>query len=530
MKSTTLLGRRVWKAVVTGLAALLVLTACGSEGASREPGAEVDPDAIVDDGSLTFGLSTEPANLFAGQDAGVVGYTMFTLLHRGLMEFDENGEVVEGLAASYDQPEPTEYIFHLRDNLEFSDGTPLTAEVVRENLEFQADPNNSAFAYPGLQYIESIETPDAQTVEISLSAPHNAFLEYLAVPTASIVPVEALETGKSAWVGAGPYVLEQHNHGTNMQLTRNEAFYGAEDMNLKSLELVFYPDGLARTNALVSGEVDIIDYVPWEDFERIEADPALTLDPISAPFMYVHFNVADDGPMADPLVRQAVAHAVNRDNVTEVSFFGNGDPLYGIPQDENDPNYDEAWADMYEYDPERARELLDEAGYDEDQVLTLLTSSEYAFHQDTALTVQADLEAVGIKTQLSNPDWATRVTEGVAGNYDLAVAGNSAIVPDTSWISSYVGGPVNYSRSYGYDYPELTEAVEAAIETEDQEERLQHYAQAREMMVEDTPIVMLSTRAQAFAYNEKVGNFQNYPGFLTFYSGYGLADIAEIQQ
>src|SRR5699024_7884072 len=136
----------------------------------------------------------------------------------------------------------------------------------------------------------------------------------------------------------------------------------------------------------------IIDYVPWEDFDRLEADSSLVLDPVSAPFMYVHFNVAKQGPMADPLVRQAVAHAIKRDNVVAASFFGHGDPLYGMPQDENDPNYDEDWASMYEYDPERARELLDEAGYDSDQTLTLLTSSEYTFHQDTALSVQADLQ------------------------------------------------------------------------------------------------------------------------------------------
>src|SRR5699024_5819413 len=149
-----------------------------------------NPDSIVQDGSLTFGLSTEPVNLFVGQDAGVVGYTMFTLLHRGLMAFNEEGEVVEALAESYEQPEATQSIFHLRDGLEFSDGTPLTSEVVQENLEYQMDPNNSAFVYPGLQYIESIETPDDQTVEITLNAPNSAFLQYLAVPTASIVPVD----------------------------------------------------------------------------------------------------------------------------------------------------------------------------------------------------------------------------------------------------------------------------------------------------------------------------------------------------
>ena len=530
MKRSSMFGKRMRATVASCVAAVLLLTACGGDGASREPGVAADPDSIVEDGSLTFGLSTEPVNLFVAQDAGVVGYTMFTLLHRGLMAFNDEGEVVEGLAESYEQPEPTEYIFHLRDDLEFSDGTDLTAEVVKENLEFQMDPNNSAFVYPGLQYIQTIETPDAQTVEITLNAPNSAFLQYLAVPTASIVPVDALETGESAWIGAGPFVIEQHNRGTSMELTRNETFYGADEMDLKNLDLLFYPDGLARTNALVSGEVDIIDYVPWEDFDRLAADSSLTLDPISAPFMYVHFNVADEGPMTDPMVRQAVAHAINRDNVVAASFFGHGEPLYGMPQDENDPNFDEEWASMYEYDPEKSRELLEEAGYDTSQTLTMLTSSEYTFHQDTALSVQADLQDVGIDVQLNSPDWATRVTEGVAGNYDLAVAGNSAIVPDTSWMSSFVGGPVNYSRSFGYEYPELTEAFQAGLESEDQAERLEHYANAREMMIEDTPIVMISTRDQAFAYNEKVGNFANFPGFLTFYSGYGLADMAEIQQ
>lgn len=532
MKPTSPFKKRIWGTLATTVVAAFMLSACGGETTTEaEPGAEVDEDAIVEDGTLTFGLSTEPSNLLTGQDAGVVGYTMFTLLHRGLMEFDETGEVVEGLAESYEQPESTNYVFTLREGLEFSDGTPITAEVVEANLEFQSDPENSTFVYPGLQSIESIDTPDDRTVDITLNAPNAAFLQYLAVPTAAIVPEDVLDPTESAWVGAGPYVIDQHNHGTNMVLSPNESFYAADEVSLGTLDLVFYPDGTARTNALVSGEVDLIDYVPWEDFERIESDSDLILDPISAPFMYVHFNVEDEeGPMADPLIREAVGYAINRDNIVDAVFSGNGEPLYGMPLDENDPNFDEEWENMYDYDPDRARELLDEAGYDDSQTLTLLTSSEYVFHQDTALSVQADLEAVGINVELANPDWATRVSEGIAGNYDLAVAGNSAIVPDTSWISSYVGGPVNYSRSFGYDYPELTGAVESGLEAEEEDERREHYAQAREMMIEDTPIVMLSTRDQAYAYNQSVGNFENYPGFLTFYSGYSLTDAVEVQQ
>lgn len=521
--------RKLMRAFAGAVAAMLFLTACGGGDDSEGP-REVSEDQIVKDGSLTFGLSTEPANLYVGQDAGVVGYTMFTLLHRGLMEFDEEGEVTEALAESVDEISPTQYEFTLREGLEFSDGTPLDADVVVKNIEYQMDPDNSAFVYPGLSYITDIEATDEKTVSVELKAPNSAFLQYLAVPTAAVVPEDSLKQGESAWVGAGPYVIEEHNHGTNMVLKRNDKFYGADDVDLQTLDFVFYPDGSARTNALISGEVDMIDYVPWEDFDRIKSESGMYLDDVSAAFMYVHFNVKNDGPMADPLVRQAVAYAINRDNVVDAVFSGNGDPLYGMPLDENDPNFDEEWESMYEYDPEKAKELLKEANYDEDQTLTLLSSSQYAFHQDTALSVQADLEAVGIKTKLSSPDWATRVSEGIDGKYDLAIAGNSAVVPDTSWIGSYVGGPVNYSRSFGYENEELSNEVRLGLEAEDENTEKEHYNKARELMQEDTPVVMISTRGQAYAYNEKVGNFQNYPGFLTFYSGYSLTDTVEVEQ
>jgi len=139
VKLKTMFRKRIRLAVVTGLASALLMTACGSDNGTNEPGAAVDPSAVVEDGALTFGLSTEPANLYIGQDAGVVGYTMYTLLHRGLMAFDETGEVVEGLAESYDQPEPAQYNFTLREGLEFSDGTALTSDVVKENLEYQME-------------------------------------------------------------------------------------------------------------------------------------------------------------------------------------------------------------------------------------------------------------------------------------------------------------------------------------------------------------------------------------------------------
>ena len=476
-----------------------------------------------------MGLSAEPANLHAGKDTGVVGYTMNALLHRGLMAYDSEGQLIEGLAKSYEVVDPTTYQFQLRPNLKFSDGTALTSETVAKTLEYLSNPDSSAHVYAGLRYIHSVETPDDETIIVHLTNPNNAFLQYLAVPTAAIVPEDALTDGLDAWVGAGPFILDEHNKGTNMILKRNESYYAADEVGLDTLELAFYPDGTARTNALLSGDVDLIDYVPWEDFDRIASTDGLTLDSQDGPFMYLHFNVTE-GPVADPKVRQAIALAINRDNAVAAAFSGHGAPLAGMPVQKDDPNYDPAWDEMWGYDLDRAKQLLKEAGYGDGLELSLLTSAQYAFHQDTALSVQADLKKIGIDAQLNNPDWPTRVEEGNAGNYDIAVSGNVGAVMDLSYISGFVDGPANYTRSFGYSNPTLNEVLTNGVQEPDPAAQKEYYDQAREIMITDVPLVTISSRAQGYAYTDAVSGFKNLPGFLTFYSGYSLADMTEVTQ
>ncbi|NMR32245.1 ABC transporter substrate-binding protein [Crystallibacter degradans] len=516
---------RTTGAVAAGVAIGLLLSACGGSSSSQDSAS----GEIIEDGALTMGLSAEPANLPAGKDTGQVGYTLNALLHRGLMAYDSDGKLTEGLAESYKVVDPKTYEFDLRPNLEFSDGTALTGSNVEQTLEYLSDPDTAAHAYGGLKDIESVEVSDEDTVVVHLSQPNNAFLQYLAVPTAAIVPPDALTGGVDAWVGAGPFVLEEHNKGTNMILKRNAKYYAADEVPLETLELAFYPDGKARTNALLSGDVDLIDYVPWEDFDRVSSTDGITLDAQDGPFMYLHFNVTD-GPVANPLVRQAIAHAINRDNAVAAAFSGHGSPLSGMPVSEDDPNYDEAWSNMWSYDPDRAKELLAEAGYENGLTLSLLTSSQYAFHQDTALSVQADLKAVGINAELNNPDWAARVEQGNAGKYDIAVSGNVGTVTDISYISAFVDGPANYTRSFGYSNAKLNDAFSKAMLTQDPGEQQKFYDQAREIFAEDVPLTTISSRAQGYAYANTVTNFKNLPGFLSFYSGYSLASMAEVSQ
>jgi ABC-type transport system substrate-binding protein len=499
---------------------MLALSACAGGGGSAGTASSNASSAM-----LRFGISNEPANLITGVDQGTVGNTMMTLIHRGLMSYDKDGKVVAGLAESVEMTDPTTYTFKLRPNLSFHDGTPVTASNVKASLEYYANKANGSTLYVGLQDIKNVEVKDDHSGVIHLSGPNSAFLEYLAIPTAAIVPDKSLAKDVPNQIGAGPFALEEHNKGVNLVLKKFDKFYGADKVKLAGIDMSFYSDGSARTNALLGGDVDIIDYVPWPDYDRVSNTSGMKLDAQSGPLQFIQFNVTK-GPFADAKVRQAVGYALNRENAVQAAFQGHGEPLTGVKIPENNPAYDPANTGLFGYDVAKAKSLLADAGYPNGFEAKMLTTSQYTFLQDTALSAQADLAAVGIKVTLDAPDWSTRVAKGNSGDYDLAVAGGAGIVADPTYIKGLVSGPNSFLRSFGYDNPALNAKLDEGLRATDDATKKAAYNAALKIMQTDVPYAPINTREQAFAYDSKVSGFKNLPGFLSFYSGYSFADIA----
>lgn len=498
-------------AVVAGV---LVLSACGGEAATD--GGEQ---------TLRFGLSAEPAVPIAGMSQGGAVYQMQSLVSRGLMAYDAEGNLQPALAESLEQPNDRTYVFTLREGLVFHDGSPLTAENVRNTLEYYRDPANGTKVGTGLTGIESIADDGDRVVTVTLSEPDSAFLHYLAVPFAGILPDDALRPDAESWVGAGPFELTDFQAGVGATLVKNDDYYDADAVDLETIEVSFYPDGEARTNALLSGDVDLIEYVPWENFERVEQTDGFTLDAQQGPFQYVQFNVTD-GPFADPLVRQAVAFALDRGNAVEAAFQNNGEPLAGLPISEDDPAYDPGMSGLWKQDIDRAEELLVEAGYPDGFSATMLTTSQYAFLQDTALSVQQDLEAIGIDVTLDAPDWSTRVSKGNSGEYDLAVSGDTGVVPDASYLLSWVSGEDTFNVSWGYENADLADLIDQGLRATDGAAKHEIYQQFTDIWAKDVPVATIDTRSQAYAYRDGVEGFATLPGTLVFYSGYSIADTS----
>jgi ABC-type transport system substrate-binding protein len=509
------IARRALLPVSVMLAGSMVLSACSGSGGDSSSGEQ----------NLSFGLSADPEQPITGMSQGTAVNGLLTLLHRGLMKFDNKGEVQPALAESVETPDDTTYIFKLRSDLKFSDDSELTAENVKKNLDYYRSKDANTSLKEPLSVVKSVEAKDDTTVEVKLSHPNTAFLQYLALPYAAIVPDDSLDPDTANWKGAGPFEMEDMDQGVGMTLKKNDDYYDSKDVKLNEIDVKFYEDGEARSNALLSGDVDIIDYVTWENFDRVE-DAGMELSSAkNGPFQYVQFNV-EDTPFADPKVRQAVAYALNRDNSVKAAFQNHGKPLAGLSVAKNDPAYSDKLGKLWDYDPEKAKKLLAEAGYEDGFKVNLLSTSQYTFLQDNALSVQDDLKAIGIDAKLDSPDWSTRIQKDKEGDYDLAVSGDSGIVPDAGYLLNWVVDSRQYNNSWGYKSDEIRGLIEKGLQATEDSEKKEIYEQVAEKWKEDVPFATLNTRDQAYAYSDNVKGFKTLPGTLSFYSGYNFEDIS----
>lgn len=272
--------------------------------------------------------------------------------------------------------------------------------------------------------------------------------------------------------------------------------------------------------ALRSGDVDLIEYVPWQAMDAISADPALTLDTIDGPFMYLTFNCSRP-PFNDARVRRAVAHAVKREELVKAAFFGRGSPLEHLPIPEASAYYNPEFKNGWRYDPALAKQLLAEAGHAGGLSCSLLSTAQYGMHKDTAEIVQQHLAAVGINVTLNLPDWATRVTVGNRGQYDIGVMGTTADNNDPDGLSSLLDGSLaaSYVRSHGLKIDRIVELMAAGRTIFDESKRRAIYRELEQVALEQAPIVSLTWRSQGYAMRKDVSGFRNLPGALTFYSG-----------
>lgn len=475
---------------------------------------------------LVFGLSSYPPNLQPWANTGTAALTVKTQIYRGLLSFAPDTKLQGELAESWQRDGDNGWRFKLRKAV-FHNGEPVTADDVKWTLEQIAAGTSAAYLRGQFQSIKSIETPDAQTVVIVTNEPVVTLPLTLAEPFALIVN----KTAKDKFglpIGAGPYRLTSLERGVAVGLEAFDKFYKPGLPKMKQVRMVAYADENARVAALQAGDVDMIEYVPWQSMGTIEKDPKLTLSTVNGPYMALDFN-GGAGPFKDVRLRLAVAHAVRRDSIVQAAFYGRGEVLEGLPILKTSPFYDDKYAHVWNYDLEKAKQLMAQAGVPNGFSCTLLSTAQYGMHKATAEVVQQDLAALGIQVKLDMPDWATRVAMGNRGQYEICVQGQTPDNNDPDGLTAYIDGtlPPDNARSYHLPTPKIHQLLVEGRSEFDQAKRRAIYDQLQQVTTEvEVPMVCLCWRQQGYGMKKGVSGFTNFPGGLNFYSGYTLENVS----
>ena len=467
--------------------------------------------------TIRYGLSAWPPNLQPWVSVGASAGTVKLLIHRRLLGFDEKGELRGELAHEWSLDADGAWVFKLRPEAVFHNGEKVTSADVKWTIEQIAGERSTAYFRAEMQGVERVETPDDRTVRIFMKNP----VATLPVWMASYhLPIISRNSPRGTFVGAGPFMIKAQERGVAIELEPFRGFFRTGFPKLRSIRAVAYADENLRVTALRSGDVDLIEYVPWQSMDAISADQNLKLDTVDGAFMFLVFN-GSRAPFNDHRVRRAVAHAIKRDELVRAAFFGRGSALMQLPVASSSPYYNAEFKDGWRYDPDLSKRLLAEAGHPNGISCSLLSTAQYGMHKDTAEVAQQHLAAVGIRAELNMPDWATRVAIGNRGQYDMAVMGTAADSNDPDGIANFVDGSLapSYVRSFGLKIDRITDLLREGRAEFDEAKRRVIYREMERIAIEQAPIVGLTWRSQGYAMRKAVTGFQNMPGALTFYSG-----------
>ena len=460
---------------------------------------------------------------------------MMAPVYSTLFQYTVTGEVVNDLAVSMQVVEPTLIKVELRQDVKFHNGKPLTAKDVVYSIKRMLDPDTGAANRAQLQVLEDIVAQGDYTVlfRFSKPVPPEWFKEIAAQVESAILSEEWMNAEKRDFtehMGSGPFMWDKFIYGVKVVLKRNPNYYrkdadGNQLPYLDVIEFVGYTDPALRIAAIQAGDVDMDAFIPWERLQEFVDNPKIQVDLSKQAFMDLTFNVAVK-PFDNKLVRQAMAYAINREQIKELAFYGFAEEIYGgiLAYQPWSWAYNPKTKNRFEYNPEKAKKLLAKAGYPNGFKVSILTSADDQMHIDTNQVIAENLKAIGIDVELRLEEWGRRVASGNKGDYIFAINGTSPKMIDPDWLASYFHGDLGgyYHRPANWNFPAMDALLDEARVTIDQEKRKELYYKWEEMFLDECPEIFLVYRETGGVRQDWVKGFKFFPGFLRTSSTEGL--------
>ncbi len=456
------------------VAASIALTACSSPN----PGSDPEPSGQSDPIVLNVGATLPPEGLDPSTVNGAG--TPFVLLYNvyeTLVRIDGEGEIRPLLAWDYSvSPDRTVYTFTLDSAAEFASGDPVTADAVVQSFERvltaegTTDQIRSAMAP-----VESVEAADEDSVEITLSEPSNQFLFDMAGPAGIVYDPTALDSLAEQPSGSGPFLFEEFEPGQYLKLIKNEDYWGT-NVRVDEVYFRYYTDPNAMNTAMLSGQLDVISNltVPQSIDEFSDAERFIVTEGTTTGEVVLGFN-HDNEALSNVAVRQAINHAIDRQALMDAVWGGKG-MLIGSMVAPTEPWFEDL-SDTYPFDPDRARELLAEAGYESGLTLRLRVPSTVPYAPPAARFVAAQLAEVGIEVEVEEVEWAQWLNQVYGqGDYDMTIVAH--VEPRD--ISNFA----NPDYYWHYDNPEFAGLIEEADEAPE-EQQIELMQEAARMLADD---------------------------------------------
>ena len=497
------------KLIYLSILVLLVLFACSQKENQKER-IEKEEKKI-----LTMAQKAEIKTLDPQKATDSVSRSIIKLINQTLVYIDNEGNIVPELAQEITKVSPKETLIKIKNDIKFSNGETLTIDDVLFSLErAKASPKMSQDLY----MIESFEKVDDRTLKINTLYDAGNLLHKLASGGVAIINKKAFEKDENNIVGTGMFKLKEWVAGEKLVLERNEFFKDSKS-NIDTLVVKFVPEANSRMIMLETGEIDLArDLLPL-DFKKISEDTKFTTVEIETPSnMFLGFDLRNE-LLADKRVRQAIAYAINNEDLVKTVFNGSASvatspvPKITTGHNENSNNYPQ--------NIEKAKQLLAEAGYPNGFNIELFVSEDNQ-RIDMAVIIQDNLKKIGINAEIKTFQWAAYVSTIENPNIIKPLFIMSWNIsnddPDEVLYPLYHSSQIDaHTNVVFYKNEKFDNLISEARETTDKEKRMKLYEEAQDIIQEDLPHYTLVYPKQNFAYKASIKNIKyNKRAYLDF--------------
>ena len=522
MKSTS----KKFLAFVLAMVMVLSLVACGGGDDAKKPAGEDGEKPAAGEveykDTLVWGQGADVTSLDPHQGKETPAVEVTCQIFDTLTKVDPaTGTVSPQIAEKWEIVDDTHYVFNIRKGIKFHDGSELTAEDVKFSLDRAIASASVSYI---VDFIKEVNIKDEYTVELVLHAPYAPALNNLALPFAAIVPKAIVEADEANFIlnpiGSGPYKFIEWKQGDHIKM---EAFadYMDGESPTKYLEMRVVPEAAQRLIALETGDLDMSYDLGPNDVQRAKDNPDVQV--FEAPGLtcwYISMNLKKE-PFTNPKVREALNYAIDRQLIVDTIMSGNGEPADCIIAPAVFGYYSDG---PYEYNPEKAKELLAEAGY-ENGFKTSIWVNDNQSRIEICQTVQAMLLDIGIDCSVEVMEFGSFIQKANSAEHDLAFFGWTTSSQDADYTyyslehSTKQGASGN--RSFIAD-PEIDKLIEAGRSTSDPEKRKEIY--------KDLAIALreYNNNIPIYYANINVGASKGVEGFEIDYNGYHDLDKVRV--